>query len=256
MAKTYKKRKTIVNKKRKKKGTGHRDFTHKLLSKVFNRDIPVELFNQMTSQNREMFSNLDNELYIKVFLEANKLIMTEQNIKKYAKKSQRDIDLQLNYLNELKKKKEAKEAREKKEKDLFLKLKETKEKKEKEAEEKKKEEEEELIRRKTRAEEFEPIIQDLIESKNEELKQLKQIQKQPSKRETRSHKTSAQDNKIDKLEDKLEGKLEGEIYKLKGHLRALRYRIDNNFKGLSPKQDDMFYNYIDKYRTKSYEANY
>ena len=279
MAKTYKKRKTIVNKKRKKKGAGHGDLTRKLLSKVFSEDIPEDLLIQMTRQNSEMFRNLDRELYIRGFLEDKELIMKEQNIKKYAKKSKRDIDLQLNYLNELKKKKEvekrkkeakearekkekeaeekkkeAKEAREKKEKekkkkDFLLKLKETREKKKKEAEEKKKEEEEELKNKKTRAEEFEPIIQDLIESKNEELKQLKQlkqIQKQPSKRETRSHKTSAQDNKIDKLEDKLEDKLKDEIYKLEGHLRALRYRIKNNFIGLSLQQDDSFYKYIEE----------
>ena len=156
MAKTYKKRKTIVNKKRKKKGAGHGDLTRKLLSKVFSEDIPEDLLIQMTRQNSEMFRNLDRELYIRGFLEDKELIMKEQNIKKYAKKSKRDIDLQLNYLNELKKKKEvekrkkeakearekkekeaeekkkeAKEAREKKEKDFLLKLKETREKKKK-----------------------------------------------------------------------------------------------------------------------------
>ena len=234
MAKTYKKNKTIVNKKRKKKGAGHGDLTRKLLSKVFSEDIPEELLIQMTRSNSEMFRNLDRELYIRDFLEANELIMKEQNIKKYAKKSKRDIDLQLNYLHELKKKKEDEKRK--------TEAKEAKKEKLEELKKKEKEEEEELKNRKTRAEEFEPIIQDLIDSKNEELKQLKQIQKQLSKRETRSHKTSAQDNKIDKLEDKLED----EIYKLEGHLRALRYRIKNNFIGLSLQQDDSFYKYIEE----------
>jgi hypothetical protein len=241
MAKTYKKRK--------KKGAGHGDLARNLLSKMFIRDIPVELLNQMTSQNSEMFRNLDRELYIRGFLEDKELIMTEQNIKKYAKKSKKDIDLQLNYLKEVKEVKEAKEAKQAKQ--VKQEAREAREKREKEAREKKekeakeKKEEEELKRRKTIATEFEPQIQNLINSKNEELIQ---IQKQPSKRETRSRKTSTQDNKIDKLKD--------EISKLKDHLRALRYRIINNFKGLSPNQDDMFYNYIDKYRTKSYKANY
>ena len=116
MAKTYKKNKTIVNKKRKKKGAGHGDLTRKLLSKVFSEDIPEELLIQMTRSNSEMFRNLDRELYIRDFLEAKGLIMKEQNIKKYAKKSKRDIDLQLNYLHELKKKKKLKKEKQKQKK--------------------------------------------------------------------------------------------------------------------------------------------
>jgi hypothetical protein len=153
----------------------------------------------MTIQNSEIFRNLDRESYINKFLKANKLIMTEQNIKKYAKKSIQAINLQLNYLKAAK----------------------------------------ELKNRKTRAEEFEPQILDLIKSKKEELKQ---IQKQPSKRVTRTHKPSAQDNKLVELN--------GEIYNLESHHRALRCRIDDNFIGLSPKQDDMFYNYIEQNHMK------
>ena len=84
-----------------------------MLSSLFTEHIP-ELINEMTESNREMFTNLDKEFYIRDFLTVHGLTMSESNIKNYAKKSKTHIDRLLNYLNsqnELKKRKEKAQAK-------------------------------------------------------------------------------------------------------------------------------------------------
>ena len=120
MTKTYKKRKTIVNKKRKtivnkkmKKGAGYRELAKHHLSTLYSTyKVPDDIVKEIETKTN--LENLDQDIYIRNFLNKNGLTMSEQNINKYVKKSKKHIDLYLNYLksaNEIKKRKE--KAREK-----------------------------------------------------------------------------------------------------------------------------------------------
>ena len=176
MAKTYKK---------KRKGGGHLTLTNKMLSSLFSEHIP-ELINEMTESNREMFTNLDKEFYIRDFLTVHGLTMSESNIKNYAKKSKTHIDRLLNYLNsqnELKKRKEKAQAKIK-------------------------------------------IYNTVIKLKQQELKKIM------PQRVTRSQKNNPPNNN-----QKIE-KLENEIKNLENNVSTLNYRIQKQFRGLSPRQDD------------------
>ena len=84
----------------------------------------------------------------------------------------------------------------------------------------------EVKKRKKNAEAKIIKYEDDIKSKNQELTQIK------SQRVTRSHKNTPSQNNT-KIE-----KIENEIKHLKDKINALKYRIQKNFRGLSPMQDD------------------